>query len=737
MASRRERQRRRRRSKNGAGLFILLGFGVTSAILAIVALSLIGYVVSIANSAPDITELKPLDQGQNSVVYAADGTPLGVIQSDVLRTEIPSTSIPQVMKDATVAIEDQRFYQHKGVDFEGVIRAGIKNIESKGEKVQGGSTLTMQLIKNLYSRDAKRDYKRKIREAKLAEELENIHSGRAGKTWILTKYLNSVPYGTVGGQNAYGVQAAARVYFNKRASQLTLPEAATLAGLPQAPSQYNPFLDKDAALRRRNEVLKKMLDLGYIDATQYADAYDTPIQLHKSKYYQSRREQYFFDYVRDELIKKYGKKTVRQGGLKVYTTLDFRMQQLARAAIKKNLGQPGDPSAALVSIDPKNGHIRAMASSSAYGSSKYNLATQAERQPGSTFKMIVLMTALERGVDINRTSYVSKRLQFTDPKYGKIDVNTDDGRPSGAPKSLFNAVVSSDNTVFQQLDLDLGPPEVTKTARAMGVTSRMDSYPAEALGGLTRCCTPLEMTRAYVTMNSGGYRTRAVSITSVRFPDGHVDKSLGRPGRVKVFTDGMTSEAIKAMEANVQRGTGTRAALGFCTAAGKTGTTSGFKDAWFNGMTPNLNTAVWVGFPKTNVPMLNVPGWPGEMFGGNAPAAIWHDFMTNAVDKKSCGSFPKPTEPFVAKPFNGKLMSGTSGGGSGSYYNTYTDPNAAPVDPGTGVGTGGGGTTYDPNQYASPPADTPATPAPTQPTQPTPDPGTGTGTGGGGASPTG
>lgn len=737
MASRRERQRRRNRSKSGPGLFLVLTVGVITAAVAIGGLSVVGYVVSIANSAPDITELKPLDQGENSVIYASDGkTRLGVIQSDILRTPVSSTDIPQVMKDATVAIEDQRFYQHKGVDFEGVVRAAIKNFQSKGEKVQGGSTLTMQLIKNLYSQDKKRDYKRKIREAKLAEELENLHPGRAGKTWILTKYLNSVPYGTVGGQNAYGVQAAARVFFNKRASELTLPEAALLAGLPQAPSQYNPYIDRTNALKRRNEVLKKMEDLGYIDASQYADALDTPIRLHKSTYYQQRREQYFFDYVKTELIKKYGKKRVRQGGLKVYTTLNFRFQKLARAAINKNLAAPGSPSSALVSIDPKNGHIRAMASSGDYGSSKFNLATQAKRQPGSTFKMVVLMAALQRGVDINKTSYISKKLDFIDPTYGKIDVNTDDGNPSGGPKSLFQAVVTSDNTVFQQLDLDLGPPDVTKTAREMGITSKMQSYPAEALGGLSRCCTPLEMTKAYVTINSGGYRTKAVSVTKVKFPDGRVDSSLGKPDKVKVFTDGMTHEAILAMEANVKGGTGTAAQLPECTAAGKTGTTSGFKDAWFNGMTPNLNTAVWVGYPKTNIPMTNVPNW-GTMFGGDAPASIWHDFMISAVDKADCGAFPEPKEKFVPEPFFGKYSDQSKSSKFDNSGTTSTD-NASPTTPDTGAdGTTGGGTAYDPNQYSpAPDPATPATPATPQTPQ-TPTPAAPAAGAGGAAAPTG
>lgn len=710
MSSRRERQRRRNRSKSGAGLFIFLGLGVTTAIVAIVALSFVGYVVSIANSAPSLSELKPLDQGANSVIYAEDGTRLGVIQADILRTPIPSTSIPQVMKDATVAIEDQRFYQHKGVDREGIVRAAIKNFQNKGEKVQGGSTLTMQLIKNLYSRDSKRDYKRKIREAKLAEELENIHPGRPGKTWILTKYLNSVPYGTVGNQNAIGVQSAARVFFNKRAADLTLPEAALLAGLPQAPSQYNPYTDREEALKRRNEVLSKMEDLGYIDALQYDEAVNSKIKLTRSSYYRERREQYFFDYVRAELVRKYGKKVVRQGGLKVYTTLDFEMQKKGRAAIAGRLGAPGSPSSALISIDPKNGHIRAMASSGNYGDSKFNLATQAKRQPGSTFKIIVLMAAIHRGIDINKVSYPSRKLNFIDPTYGKIEVSNSDGGATGGTKTLFNATVSSDNTIFQQLDLDLGPPAVTKMARQMGIIEApMFDFPSEALGGHKNGVSVLEMARSYVTINSGGFRIKPVAITKVVRPDGSVDTSLGKPKKVKVFTDGETNEAIQAMKANAQRGTGTAANLGFCPTAGKTGTTSGFKDAWFAGMTSNLNTTVWVGYPKANTPMTNVPGY-GTMFGGDAPAEIWRDFMEKAVDRDKCSDWPEPKEPFVGQPFFGKYASQSRSVGPAT-----VDP-SAPATGGTGQAdpATGGGQQFPSDQYESEPQ-TPPTPAPAAP----------------------
>ena len=313
-------------------------------------------------------------------------------------------------------------------------------------------------------------------------------------------------------------------------------------------------------------------------------------------------------------------------------------------------------------MDPKTGEIKAMASSGDYAASKFNLAAQGRRQPGSTFKVMVMMTALRQGVDINKTTYVSKPLNFIDKKTGaKIDVQTDDHAYSGST-SIFNGLVKSDNTVFQQLDLDLGPEQVRQTAYDMGITSHLDAYPAEGLGGLRIGVSPLEMTRAYTTINTGGWRVNPVAIKKVEFPDGHVDTALGQRKRVKVFTDGQTHEATLAMEANVDHGTGTNAQLG-CPTAGKTGTTSSFTDAWFDGFTTALNTAVWVGYPNSTQSMTAVPGY-GEMFGGLAPALIWHDFMSTAMESRKCDPFPKPTTPFVSAPFFGEYAStGAPGGG--------------------------------------------------------------------------
>ena len=284
-------------------------------IVGVALVSAIGYVIAIAADTPPLSELKPRDKGATSVVYAADGSRLGYVRSDEIRTPVSWSDMPPAAREATIAIEDERFYEHEGVDYSAIIRAGVKNLES-GNTVQGGSTITQQLVRALYIKDPQRNFERKIREAKLAQELEDEHPGRAGKNWILREYLNSVPYGTELGRTAIGIEAAAQTYFSKHARNLTLDESALLAGLPQAPSQYNPFRNPTAALERRNEVLQKMADNGYITPTE-ADAAASraarPGPGHRR--YTTRREPYFFDFVEEQLIEEYGVGAYRQGGL--------------------------------------------------------------------------------------------------------------------------------------------------------------------------------------------------------------------------------------------------------------------------------------------------------------------------------------------------------------------------------------------------------------------------------------
>src|SRR3954451_4669877 len=341
--SRMARQRRRRTAGGGAArvLSMLLGLAVVGVALAAVAG--IGWGGHIATSGPSLDERTPINLGATSTVYANDGkTRLGFISGATLRVPVAADEIPDVVREATVAVEDRRFFKHQGVDFEGILRAAVKNVE--GGEIQGGSTLTMQLVRNLYTGERARagvaGYKRKIREAKLAEELENRHPGRKGKLWILQRYLNSVPYGTVGGQPAVGVQAAARMFFDKPARDLKLREAALLAGLPQAPSSYNPFNDRNRARARRDDVLLKMAEQGYITPRKAQQETAKGLGVKSNKFFTQRRESYFFDYVKQKLIERYGLDTVRKGGLRIDTTIDLRLQRLARASMEGQLGAP-------------------------------------------------------------------------------------------------------------------------------------------------------------------------------------------------------------------------------------------------------------------------------------------------------------------------------------------------------------------------------------------------------------
>ena len=707
--SRRERQRRKSRNHGGAHRIIFLTLGLVLTGIAIAGVVAVAWVVNVANSAPSLDTKKPIELGATSRIYAADGTRLGFINANILRTPVTSDAIPEVVRQATVAIEDRRFYEHKGVDFEGIVRAGVKNLESKKD-IQGGSTLTMQLVRNLYTGERARNgvagYKRKIREAKLAQELEDRHPGHRGKLWIVNKYVNSVPYGTVGGQTAVGIQAAARVFFDKPASRLSLREAALLAGLPQAPSNYNPFLDRGAALLRRNDVLQRMADQGYITQAVADQTKQMGLGVEHNRYYTAKREGYVFDYVRQYLIDRYGLDTVRRGGLRIDTTIDLHLQKLARKAMDGNLGAP-DRAGAIVTIDPQTGWVRAMASSSRYGDSKWNLAAQGHRQAGSTFKVMVLMDALRRGVNPNSTSYVSRPLEpGWLPSVPSYDVHTF-GRTYGGSMNLVTATLKSDNTVYAQLDADLGADTVAQTARDMGITSPLHGYPAEGLGGLTNGVSPLEMARAYATIANGGYRMKPIVVRKVTFPNGHVD-NLGKPVRHKVFDDGVTYEATQILEKNVQGGTGTRAQIG-CPAAGKTGTVDNFTDAWFVGYTPRLVTSVWVGHPKDPYPL-----GPNAQ-GGAIAAPIWGAYMKSAKGK-FCGDFPKPKVPFTPQPFFGKYarMHVETKDPSDKKDKNGKDAN------GQGTGNGGAGGT-NPDAYAAPPQKAPTTqqpPAGDQATQP-------------------
>jgi penicillin-binding protein 1A len=644
--SRQARKRRRRHNHAGATRVLFVGGGVLFSALVIGTIVVVAYVINVVQSAPAIDRLPLRLVGGTSAVFASDGTRLGFIQADQLRTPVGWGEIPTDLKNATVAIEDQRFYKHNGVDLTGIFRAAIKDI-TNGAALQGGSTITMQLVRNLYLGGYQRTLRQKIIEAKLAIDYEKHH----GKRSILTSYLNSVPYGTVGGQTALGVQAAARIFFDKPASQLNLPQSALLAGLPQAPSQYNPFRDSAAARQRRNEVLSKMAQLHYIDAAQASAAEHAPLEIKRGTFYSQRREDFFFEYVREQLVHRYGSSAVSQGGLKVYTTINLRMQSLAREAIKNTLNQPEDPAAAIVTLNPANGNIEAMAESAKFGQSQYNLAADGHRQPGSTFKAIDLADALSRGIDPNSTFYNSHTLApgwlQGYPEYG---VKTFDGSSAGNI-NLVQGTLKSDNTVYAQLAADLGWETITQMAYKMGVTTHLSSYPAEALGGLTLGVTPLEMAVVFATLADGGWRNTPIAITKVVFPDGRVDNNWGQPHRVKVLSEAITGEETSILHQNVLGGTAVKSAIG-CPTAAKTGTTNDFIDAWLDGYNSEYSTVVWMGYPTHRVSMTSVHGETQQ--GGKLPSDIWHAYMAPVTEGKPCAPLNESSAGISYQPFFGK-----------------------------------------------------------------------------------
>jgi penicillin-binding protein 1A len=677
-----QRNRRRQRRRGGIGGKLLLVLGAVFAVLAIAVIAVASWVLDVAADAPSLSSCKPIDKGGNSVLYAADGSKLGLIASPQARAPVSIDRIPKSVQLATVAIEDQRFYEHGGVDYEGILRAALKDLEA-GEAVEGGSTITQQLVRNLCIQDPQRNLERKIVEAKLAIEYSKRHSRRE----ILGQYLNIASYGTVEGSTAVGVGAAARIFFSKPVWKLDLPQAALLAGLPQAPSEYNPILNPRAAKARRDEVLRQMAKLGYISAERARAAAAAGLELNLSDSYFSHRQPYFFDYVENQLIERYGVNTVRRGGLKVQTTIDPDLQRVGLEAMRSTLPYSTDPSSALVSIDPRNGQIRAMVSSSHYGQSQFNLAAQGHRQPGSTFKAFVLTTAIKQGIDPYSTYYTSKPLDLNLPRWGHWEVHTADLGYQGTV-NLKQATVTSDNTVFAQLDLDVGPKAVAQTAKSMGITTPLDGIPAEGIGGLRIGVSPLEMADAYATLAAGGIHHDPVAVTKVIFPNGHVDHPE-QPHPKRVLSPAVAWEVTRLLHDNITEGTGTAAYTGCAGQAGKTGTTDRYTDAWFAGYQPNLATAVWVGYPESNeISMTSVHGI--IVFGGTFPAEIWH--LLYSGGGIPCEEFSEPSQRISWAPYYGRFAqtspSASSAAGVGSSEGGGPPPGTAAV----------GG--YDPNAYA-------------------------------------
>ena len=638
------RRKRRERTKRHRKRFGHLVAGAAlGTLLVLVVTGFTGAAVWMSSC--DLNSLRPVDVGQNSFVYAADGSLLGSIPAEKNRQPVDLTDMSKWVSRATVAIEDRRFWSHGALDYAGIVRALLANVRA-GHVVQGGSTITQQLARNLYIKKPSQTFGRKATEACLAIKLAREKS----KRWILNAYINQVFYGN----RAYGIEAAAQTYFSKRAKHLTLSQAALLAGLPQAPSLFDPFHRPQDAIARRDEVLRAMLANHYITATQYADAVaDRNLHLNAGQLYSRIREPYFFSYVRDELQKQYGSNTVRTGGLRVYTTIDPRLQRLALAAIRNTLPYASDPAAAIVSINPANGAIRAMTEvSPGNPKNQVNFASSARRQPGSTFKMFVLATAISEGISPS-TQYLSAPFKYDPSDTGSCDTNpptawcpqTYDHTYVGAT-SIENGLLRSDNTVFARLTLDVGPENIAAMAYKLGVRTDLrtsDGAYVPSMGLGSRVVTPLDLASAYSTIAAGGIYSKPMAIRRVVLPGGKVDKEAGWgvAQRKRVIPDWVASEVTRILGENMTSGTGVGAYFGK-TSAGKTGTTDNFADAWFCGFTPALEATIWIGYPRGEIPMLSVHGI--AVSGPTFPATIWKLFMERAVKYA-----PFPTAFPVAK----------------------------------------------------------------------------------------
>ncbi|MDQ6816945.1 MAG: penicillin-binding protein, partial [Actinomycetota bacterium] len=649
-----------------------------------------------AQSAPNLAQLPPRYPHPPTEIFSSDGTLLGYVRSDTVFEYVPPNRLPLRLQQATVAIEDRRFWKHGALDYQGILRAGITDVFKGGGSIQGASTLTMQLIDNVYMPEKLRAHHRlslqslkyKITQAKLALQLAKRHN----KTWILDNYLNDVPYGAVNGETAIGVGAAAQSFFNKPVWKLNLAQMALLAGLPQSPTAYNPFTNPDLARQRRHLVLQAMVSSRYISQA-LANAVDRQgLQIHANRTYLAHQEPFAFDYILQQLANKFCPRhpnplkcsAVSNGGLKVYTTINLQMQQEARAAILAHQGGTilrNQPAAALATVDPNTGHILALAQSAPYGSNKntqtnFDYPVNAHRQPGSSFKVFALMTLIhDYNGDPAQTYYTSQFLPAgwlpADPTWS---VHTAEGSYAGRI-NLTEATIASDNTVFVQLAADLGWDKIDQLAHAMGITSHLAGNPSEVIGGISPGVTPLEMADAYATIASGGAHAPATILDHVVFPDGKTVVSGNSP-RTRVFTDGETAAAIAILKQVITNGTGNPYTYFGCPAAGKTGTANNEDNAWFVGFTPRLSTAVWVGYPQGNISMA---GLPGSGFGGPTAGPIWHDFMAKASGGY-CGDWSPPSNPWSGTAFVGAHSSAKAA--PLAKTNTTTNPASPQNNPG-------------------------------------------------------
>lgn len=586
-----------------------------------------GYIFAAYQSLPAVgNNMRPAVSSQ---VFDSHGRLITTLHSDQNRLPIDINKVPQNLQNAFIAAEDNRFYEHIGIDPIGIFRAIFANLTNRGI-AQGGSTITQQLAKNAFL-SQEQTLKRKIQEAMLALEIEHKYS----KKEILEMYMNQIYFG----QGAYGIQTAAKTYFNKDVNELTLTQCAMLAGLPKSPNYYSPFNNLNEAKKRKNVVLDQMVKYGYVSAAEAEDAKNQDLGLSKS--HQSKEaDEYasFIDYVSQQVAKKYGDDALYKEGLKIYTTMDVDKQHAAVRAMRNLPNNYTDengltqPQAAIVSIDPKTGHILAMVGGR--GQDSFNRASMAVRQPGSAFKPFVYLTALQHDMTPDTT------MDDQPVTYGSWSPKNAGGSYSGT-MTLSDALAHSVNTIAVQLADKVGTKNIIANAKKMGITTldAKDDNLAMALGGLTKGVTPLEMASAYGTFANKGVHVKPTAIVKILDRDGNVLEDAStlekEETKTRVMSEREAYEMTTMLEGVIDHGTGTAAAIGR-PAAGKTGTTDDNKDAWFVGYTPDIVTAVWIGDDTGSHSL-------GEIYGGTIPAEIWKDYMSSATSDESGGDFSAPS----------------------------------------------------------------------------------------------
>ena len=640
-------------------LIISLGIGV-----------FVGAVTWIIKDTPDISNYK--GSSETTIIYSADGELLTKLYREN-RIYVSLDKIPAHLKEAIVAIEDKNFYVHHGVDFFGIMRAVVANIRA-GYRAQGASTITQQLARNALLHQ-KKTYYRKIQEAYLALQFERMYT----KPEILEMYLNEIFMG----HSAYGVEAAAQQYFGKSVSELSLSECALIAGLPRAPNYYSPYNNMEAAVERRNIVLNKMIELGYISQDRAQEAKNAEIAL-KSSTSQSDEDlaPYFVRYVRDTLLDMYGANMVYGSGLKVYTTLDTDMQEIANDSIdnainqryiptvqRSNAADPNQPQMALITLDAKTGAIRSMVGGR--GNDQFNRATQAVRQPGSAFKPFVYTTAVKNNYS---PGDVINDMPMANPKKNSNNQKeiwpTNYGNEYRGLVSLRTGLVHSINVAAVKMLQKVSVNDTISTARQMGISTFEPADNAEdhyslALGGLNRGVKPIEMATAYGIFANNGIRTEPYAITQVKDSDNRVIYEA-HPKKQIVLSPETSYLMTDMLRSVINQGTGWRADLDR-PVAGKTGTTNNYTDAWFVGYTPSLVTSVWIGEDNLQKMVYDQRDDSGDLIfnengrartiSSSEAARLWGEYMREVVKGREVSYFSQPQniKSVSIDPVTGKL----------------------------------------------------------------------------------